>query len=297
MMMSTPGSRIGFFQRIGRGWKMTKLGMAVVRADPELMVYTLLSAVFSMVTAVAVISGSIGLEAVIDSESATTQEEDLVTAAHLGMAFVGYLVISVITVFWNAAIIASAYERLTAGTNPSFSYGIKQATKCLPQILVWGVISGTVGMLLKILEGFARDGDSPIPLRIVAGLATFVIGVAWWMATFFIVPILVLERAGVLDGMKESPKLFRETWGEDVGSHIGTGILQGIVILLLVLIVLPLVFLGEAGGVLAVVIVLLGIGLSVLFFTTVESVNRASLFYYAKTGEIPPMAQKVGIEF
>ena len=297
MMMSTPGSRIGFFQRIGRGWKMTKLGMAVVRADPELMVYTLLSAVFSMVTAVAVISGSIGLEAVFGSGDATAQEEDLVTAAHLGMAFVGYLVISVITVFWNAAIIASAYERLTAGTNPSFSYGIKQATKCLPQILVWGVISGTVGMLLKILEGVARDGDSPIPLRIVAGLATFVIGVAWWMATFFIVPILVLERAGVLDGMKESPKLFRETWGEDVGSHIGTGILQGIVILLLVLIVLPLVFLGEAGGVLAVVIVLLGIGLSVLFFTTVESVNRASLFYYAKTGEIPPMAQKVGIEF
>jgi len=297
MMMNTPGSRIGFFQRIGRGWKMTKLGVAVVRADPELMVYTLLSAVFSMVAAVAVISGSIGLEAVFGSGDATAQEEDLVTAAHLGMAFVGYLVISVITVFWNAAIIASAYERLTAGTNPSFSYGIKQATKCLPQILVWGVISGTVGMLLKILEGVARDGDSPIPLRIVAGLATFVIGVAWWMATFFIVPILVLERAGVLDGMKESPKLFRETWGEDVGSHIGTGILQGIVILLLVLIVLPLVFLGEAGGVLAVVIVLLGIGLSVLFFTTVESVNRASLFYYAKTGEIPPMAQKVGIEF
>lgn len=297
MMMSTPGSRIGFFQRIGRGWKMTKLGVAVVRADPELMVYTLLSAVFSMVAAVAVISGSIGLEAITDSETATAQEEDLVTAAHLGMAFVGYLVISVITVFWNAAIIASAYERLTAGTNPSFSYGIKQATKCLPQILVWGVISGTVGMLLKVLEGVARDGDSPNPLRIVAGLATFVIGVAWWMATFFIVPILVLERAGVLDGMKESPKLFKETWGEDVGSHMGTGILQGIVILLFVLIALPLMFLGEAGGVLAVVIVLLGIGLSVLFFTTVESVNRASLFYYAKTGEIPPMAQKVGIEF
>jgi hypothetical protein len=297
MMMNTPGSRIGFFQRIGRGWKMTKLGVAVVRADPELMVYTLLSAVFSMVAAVAVISGSIGLEAVFGSGDATAQEEDLVTAAHLGMAFVGYLVISVITVFWNAAIIASAYERLTAGTNPSFSYGIKQATKCLPQILVWGVISGTVGMLLKVLEGVARDGNSPFPLRIVAGLATFVIGVAWWMATFFIVPILVLERGGVLDGMKESPKLFKKTWGEDVGSHIGTGILQGIVILLLVLIALPLMFLGQAGGVLAVVIVLLGIGLSVLFFTTVESVNRASLFYYAKTGEIPPMAQKIGIEF
>jgi hypothetical protein len=26
-------------------------------------------------------------------------------------------------------------------------------------------------------------------------------------------------------------------------------------------------------------------------------VNRASLFYYAKTGQLPPMAEKIGIEF
>ena len=43
------------------------------------------------------------------------------------------MIVSIITVFWNAAIIASAYERLTAGTNPSFSYGIGQAMKCLPK--------------------------------------------------------------------------------------------------------------------------------------------------------------------
>ena len=38
MIMSTRGDKVGFFERISRGWKMTKLGMAVVRADPELMV-------------------------------------------------------------------------------------------------------------------------------------------------------------------------------------------------------------------------------------------------------------------
>ena len=170
MIMNRPGDGVGFFERIGRGWKMTKLGMAVVRADPELLVYTLLSAVFSIVASIAVISGSIGIEMLTDSESTTAQEEDALTAANLAIVFVGYLVISVITVFWNAAIIASAYERLTAGTNPSFSYGISQATKCLPQILVWGIISGTVGVILKILESVANDKDSPLPLRIVAGL-------------------------------------------------------------------------------------------------------------------------------
>ena len=297
MVMSSPGQRIGFFERIGRGWKMTKLGISVVRADPELMVYTFFSAVFSIAASIAVISGSIGFEMVFCSDAEVCENEDAVNIANLAIVFVGYLVISVITVFWNAAIVASAYERLTAGTNPRFSYGIRQASKCMPQILAWGVISGTVGLILKILEGIARDDDSPVPLRVLAGLASFILGVAWWMATFFVVPMIVLEKAGVVDSMKKSPGLFKQTWGEDVGSHVGTGLLQFVVILFLFLIFLPLFFLGEVGAILAIVLLVAGIGLSVIFFATVESVNRASLFYYANTGQMPPMAEKVGIEF
>ena len=43
---------------------MAKLGIAVVRADPELMVYTFLSALFSLVAIGAAISGSVGLDAI-----------------------------------------------------------------------------------------------------------------------------------------------------------------------------------------------------------------------------------------
>ncbi|MDP6661330.1 MAG: DUF6159 family protein [Candidatus Thalassarchaeaceae archaeon] len=298
MMMSRAGHRVGFFERIGRGWKMTKLGMAVVRADPELMVYTLLSAVFSLVAIGAAISGSIGLEAITESDSAATGEEDgLVTAGHMAIWFVFYLVVSVITVFWNAAIIASAYERLTAGTNPSFSYGIGQAMKCLPQILVWGIIAGTVGLFLQILEGISKDSGAPAPLRLVAGIASFILGIAWWIVTFFIIPMIVLERAGVIEGMNESPRLFKKTWGEDIASHIGTGVLMSLVILLLFVIFLPLMMLGEVGAVIGGVSLVLGLFLTVLFFSTVEAVNRASLFYYAKTGQSPPMAQKHGLSF
>ena len=274
---------------------MTKLGMTVVRADPELMVYTFLSAVFSIFASIAVISGSFGLEVLTDSESASAQEEDVVIAAHLGIIFIGYLTISIITVFWNAAIIASSYERLTAGTNPSFSYGIGQAMKCLPQIVIWGIISGTVGVILSILEGIANDSKNP--LAFLAWLAAIIIGAVWWMATFFIVPFIVLEKSGVMGGFRESPKLFKETWGEDVATHVGTGLLQLLVILLIVLICFPLIYFGNVGQILAILIGLAGVGLSVLFFTTVESVNRASLFYYAKTGEAPPMAEKLGLEF
>ena len=207
------------------------------------------------------------------------------------------MLVSLITVFWNAAIIASAYERLSSGTNPSFSYGIGQAMKCLPQILVWGIVAGTVGLFIQMLEGLSHSEDSPLPLRFVAGLASFILGIAWWIATFFVIPIIVLEKAGVLDGMGRSMELFERTWGEDVTSHIGTGLLMTLCIVLLFLISIPLMTMGEVGVILGIVMLAVGVLFAVLFFSTVDAVNRASLFYYAKTGEMPPMAAKVGIRF
>ena len=290
--------RIGFAERISRGWKMAKLGIAVVRADPELMVYTFLSALFSLVAIGAAISGSVGLDAIAtDPECVGEDCGSALAFAHMAIWFLFYMIVSIITVFWNAAIIASAYERLSSGTNPSFSYGIGQAIRCLPQILVWVVIAGTVGLFIQILEALAHNDDSPLPLRIVAGLASFIIGIAWWIVTFFMIPMIVLERAGVLDSMGRSTDLFKRTWGEDVTSHIGTGLLMFLTILVVTGISVPLMYLGDFGIILGIVILAVGLLFTVLFFSTVESVNRASLFYYAKTGEAPPMAAKVGIEF
>ena len=302
MVMYKRGSRVGFFERISRGWKVTKLGMAVIRADPELMVYTFLSAVLSIFAIGAAISGSIGLEIFsggLDSEATSNEEgtNDLVNAGHMAIWFAFYLVISVITVFWNSAIIASAYERMSAGTNPSFSYGIKQAMKCLPQILIWGVISGTVGLFLQILEGISKDSDAPLPIRAVAGLASFILCIAWWIATFFVIPMIVLERSGVIDGMSQSPKLFMKTWGEGITSHVGTGLLLFFAVFILFLVFTPVMMVGGSVAVLGAVALVLSILLVALFFTTVEAVNRASLYYYAKTGEAPPMAQKYGLSF
>ena len=277
---------------------MAKLGIAVVRADPELMVYTFLSALFSLVAIGAAISGSVGLDAIAtDPECVGEDCGSALAFAHMAIWFLFYMIVSIITVFWNAAIIASAYERLSSGTNPSFSYGIGQAIRCLPQILVWGVIAGTVGLFIQILEALAHNDDSPLPLRIVAGLASFIIGIAWWIVTFFMIPMIVLERAGVLDSMGRSTELFKRTWGEDVTSHIGTGLLMFLTILVVTGISVPLMYLGDFGIILGIVILAVGLLFTVLFFSTVESVNRASLFYYAKTGEAPPMAAKVGIEF
>jgi hypothetical protein len=288
MMMRSGGPKMGFRARIGRGWRVTKLGMHVVRADPELMAYMLFSGIFSLIAAIVLQATTGGLGYFIGGEEGSE-------GGALVGTFLSYMAIAIITVFWNAAIIASAYERLTTGTNPSFSYGIKQAMKCLPQIVIWGLISGTVGLIIKALESM-RDSKNHV-VSMFAMLASFIVQYAWWITTFFVVPMIVLDKIGIGESMSKSPKLFEQTWGEDVVSTVGTGIINFLVCLLIVLICLPLFVLGEIGEGLGILVMFVGIAVSVLFFSACEAVNRASLYYFAKTGESPPLAQKYGFDF
>ena len=288
MMMREGGPKVGFIERIRRGWGVTKLGMHVVRADPELMAYMLFSGILSIIAAIVLLTTTGGLGYFIGGEEGSEG------GVYVG-TFLSYMAIAIITVFWNAAIIASAHERMTAGTNPSFSYGIKQAMKCLPQIVIWGLISGTVGLIIMALESM-RDSDNPV-VGIFGMIASWIVQVAWWITTFFVVPMIVLDKISIGESMSKSPELFKQTWGEDVVATTGTGVINILVIVLIVIICVPLFALGELGGGLALLLMFVGIATSVLFFTACEAVNRVSLYYFAKTGEAPPLAQKYGLDF
>ena len=279
--------KFGFMNRIKRGFRITKLGIHVVKADPELMVYLLFSVIMSVLSFGVVLTFTGGLGFVIGND------EGFEGGVAVG-TFISYFIVSVITVFWNAAIIASAYERMTTGRNPSFSYGIKQAMKCFPQILIWGLISGTVGVIISFFEAMAESDN--IVVAIIGHIISFMISFAWWMTTFFVVPMIVLEKSGVFESMEKSPKLFDETWGENIVASVGTGIINFIVILTIIVVCLPLFVFGEIGAALAFILIVIGIAISSLFFTACDAVNKASLYYYAKTGEEVPLAQKYGLD-
>ncbi|MDB3855453.1 DUF6159 family protein [Euryarchaeota archaeon] len=279
--------KFGFMNRIKRGFRITKLGIHVVKADPELMVYLLFSGIMSVLSFGAVLTFTGGLGFVIGND------EGFEGGVAVG-TFISYFIVSVITVFWNAAIIASAYERMTTGRNPSFSYGIKQAMKCFPQILIWGLISGTVGVIISFFEAMANSDN--IAVAIIGRIISIMISFAWWMTTFFVVPMIVLEKNGVFESMGKSPELFERTWGENIVASAGTGIINFIVILTIIIVCLPLFIFGEIGAALAFILIVIGIAISSLFFTACDAVNKASMYYYAKTGEEVPLAQKYGLD-
>ncbi len=69
------------------------------------------------------------------------------------------------------------------------------------------------------------------------------IGLAWNIATFLVVPVLAVEKVGPFDAVKRSVALYKKTWGEQIVGNLGLGAFFGLVTFLVIL-----VFVGAAVG-------------------------------------------------
>jgi hypothetical protein len=141
-----------------------------------------------------------------------------------------------------------------------------------------------VGIILQLVR--ERVG-------IVGQIAAALVGGAWGLVTFFVVPVLVLEDKGVFDAIKESTSLIRKTWGESI---IGSGS-----ILLVFIIIGVIGFLGVLATMMLGSAVLFGIAL-VLFIALVivlavvaaamQGIFVTALYSYAKSGIVPAAYNK-----
>ena len=284
---------MGFFDTIRRGWTLSKLSFSVVKADPELLLYTFLSAMMVFVTIAA--SAYPGYEAEIKEGShwamtdpvinpETGEEERQTTSSYMAWIFLTYMIGSIIVVFWNSAIIASAHERLTGG-DPTIMTGIKVAFSRIHIIILWGIIAGTVGLLLRIARD-AANKNSKGGMKMVAMVVLWLVEIAWWIYTFFIIPMIVLEKKGVRDGLREGRSLFGKTWGENVTSGLGIGLITLVGIIISLLIGYLVFMISQIAG---IVITIALIGILILWTNTAEVVVVAALYEFAKTGKMPDM--------
>ncbi len=143
--------------------------------------------------------------------------------------FVSYAVIT----FFNAALISAAIERFGGG-KPTIGSGLAAAASRMPQILAWALVSATVGMILKVIEDRGKGVG-----KFVAGL----LGAAWSIATYFVVPVLVVEKVGPIEAVKRSGSIIKKTWGEGLTGNLGISV---VFFLLFLLAALPAIAGGRA---------------------------------------------------
>ena len=113
-----------------------------------------------------------------------------------------------------------------------------------------------------------------------------IVEVAWWIYTFFIIPMIVLEKKGVGDGLRDGRALFNKTWGESITSGLGIGFMSFIGIFISVIIGFLVMSFSPIAG---IIIMITMIGLTILLCNTAEVVVVAALYEYAKTGKMPDL--------
>lgn len=264
--------------KFARSWALTKASMGVLRSDKELLVFPLVSAVTVILVALSFILPMFGL-GLFDRMD---RDGSGMPAAFYAWLFAFYLVQYFVMFFFNSALVGAAMMRLD-GADPTVADGLRIARGKWRQILGYAAIAATVGMLLRAIE--QRAGFIG---RIVVGL----FGVAWTLATFLTVPVLVARDVGPVDAVKESAALLKTTWGENLIGNGGLGLVLGLLNVGVILFgaALAVMLASQGLGVLAIFAVVLA-GLVVLGIALVQSaltgIYSAALYRYAVQGNAP----------
>jgi hypothetical protein len=253
--------------KIARTWDLIKQSIQVLAADKRMLLFPVLSAI-----AVVVVSVSF-LVPVVAADMFNHRGQPL-TNGEYGIMFLFYFANYFVIVFFNSALVYSASICLSGG-HATVRDGLSGAWGRIGQIFAWAVVAATVGMILRIMED--RLGK-------FARIITWLLGTAWTLMTYFIVPVLVFEDMGIVDSIKRSASVLKQTWGEEIVGGFSFGliwlaaIVPGLLVSIAVLLVNPL----------------LGIALGVLYFlllsviaAAVKTIFTVALYRYASQGTVP----------
>lgn len=272
------------FASFGRSWRLVKASYGVLKQDKQLLIFPIMSTI-GLILVTIVMLFPVALSGIL--ESFASSEEVSSGQAILGFifTFLFYFVTYTVIIFSNTALIGAAMMRLD-GQTPTFADGIRIARERLSTIFGWAAIAATVGMILNAIQSMIDDSDNPIG-QIIGSIIVGLVGFAWNLMTFLVIPVFVVENIGPVDAIKRSGFLVKHTWGENVTGTFSMGIIQFLISLAaFFLIGVPLFFLAASSEsvallIFAVVVFVVVMGAIGIFFSALNGIFQAALYKYA----------------
>ena len=256
------------FATIGHTFSLMKMSWGVLMKDRELLFFPLFT-VLGLIVILGVFFGIASLTGSLerlDSDTATGMDSALYVLAFFSAYFV--------VIFFNAALISAALERLRGG-DPNISSGLSHAMAHIHTLLGWAIIAGTVGLILQLLRANQRNAIARIVIDMIGGI--------WEFLTFFVIPILVSENVGPIGAIKRSSGLVRKTWGRQITASFGFMLVY---ILAVIIGLLPAFLVGMISGSAGMVVGVLTVGLALCTVQALEGIFKAALYEFAM-GEKP----------
>lgn len=275
--------------RFSNSWKVFKQSFSVLKKDKELLLLPVISGIASIIVVASFLFPAYfaGFFDAFANRVTPDQIDETVEYVALGLAFLMYLLLTFVTIYFTSGIMYAANLRLD-GKDPTLGDALKGPSKNLGKIFLWSVFVATISLILRAIEAFVRDRFGNVAGMIFGFLA----GAAWWMATYFAIPVVLFEGKNVGPALKRSTGLFKERWGESLIGEFGIGI----AIFLLNLVTIPIavvgfylfgisLYLGIAVLVLAGLYVVF---INIMLAPALNAIYKTALYRYATTGESVP---------
>ena len=288
-------------EKLSRSWQLFRASVLVIRTHPKLLVFPivtgllgLLIALFFLAPVVLVLlapqwlpasplhglTARFGFLRFRPGATFNFQIQPLGSLLLAGLYLLNMFFATLSSVAFNSEILEAL-----SGRSVSIRHGIEAACRRWKSVLLWSLLAGTVGLLIRALE----DKLSFVG-RLVAGM----IGLAWSVASIFAIPVLVRDTSinNPFEVLMKSARTIKAAWGEMLAGYLG---MQGTNLLFLWGSILFWLATGSAALLLSNAWILLAAGLPWLlcliayaYLANIASrVYLCALYLYAAEGAVP----------
>lgn len=270
-------------ERFGISWRIVRQSLDLLGRERDLWILPILSGL-TMIAAIWIVHVGTDL---FGSVAGGGLLDQLVTYALIA----AYLLpATFVTIFLNASLVDAVHHRLS-GEDRSLRDAIGSAADQIVPILVFSLLSAAVGAVLSFV------GQAVDKLRIIPGLGRIVQAVgslAWAVATYFVLPLLIVDRErSAIEAIRSSKSIAEDHWGESVGGIVTVGLAVMVPVVVLMFVgIIGLAFLGASGsladglfGPLTFAFMFGAIAVSAVLGSALNTTYQTALFRYTRTGE------------
>ena len=168
--------------------------------NKDLMVLPILSFIASIVFILLCITGVAPIDQLLEQWGVDNM------LIWIFLVLTAYFFLSFIILYFTTSLYACTLIRLS-GKPCSLSTGMAIAASKWKKLLAWSVISTTVGLILQFLESL-ND--------VVADIVSFLFGLSWTIASYFVLPILITEDIGPIGALKKGSAIFGRGWRKTI---------------------------------------------------------------------------------
>lgn len=298
---------MNFIDRLANGWKLLLNSFDVMMKNKKLLLFPVATAFLTIVMAVLFLTpvvlqptshpytekahwAEVGNRLLVVGPPTAADvahgRKESVTLAPQAYAFVVifYFLSMFLATFFNVAFTHAIFNALE-GKPVSISEGIQFACTKVKPILMWTLFAGLVGLIIKSLEEkFGAFGRFVVKS----------IGVAWSVASVFVIPVLVMEEHpdNPIDVVRQSAGVIRKAWGEALAGYAGLQMGGIIVVFASITMLGGAFYVGIAKQQIAAMLGLIGLWFVAIcafsyMMSVMSQIYLCVLYRFATTGAIP----------